>query len=131
MAESKKARIRKPQTVRERVENVQNKEEKPRRIRKSAEKVARQFKAAATVGRKEYYLSLPDSRVFRFLNKRRSFIPRFFREAWAELKQVSWPNRKETFKLTTAVFIFAIAFGLIIAITDYGLDKLFRKVLLQ
>ena len=50
--------------------------------------------------------------------------------SWQEVKQVSWPNRKETAKLTVAVFAFAIVFGVFVAIIDFGLDKLFREVIL-
>lgn len=54
----------------------------------------------------------------------------YFASAWREVRQVTWPNRKETANLTIAVFIFAIGFGILIAIIDFGLDKLFREVLL-
>jgi len=69
--------------------------------------------------------------VGRFLNKRRHIIPSYFRNSWRELRLVTWPGRRETWKLTFAVFLFAIIFGVVISITDYGLDKLFRKVLLK
>lgn len=54
----------------------------------------------------------------------------YFRQSWQELKQVTWPGRRETIQLTFAVFVFAISFGLLIAVVDFGLDKLFREVLL-
>ncbi len=128
----KKPRIRKVETVRERAEKAQEKPTKPRRIHKVAGHAAKPFKAAAKVGRKEYYpIKVREKgRPGRFLNKRRSWIPKYFRDAWAELKLVVWPTHKETIKLTVAVFIFAIIFGAIIAVTDYGLEKLFRRILL-
>jgi preprotein translocase SecE subunit len=55
----------------------------------------------------------------------------YFKRSWQELRQVEWPNRKDTTKLTFAVFVFAVVFSLIIAATDYGLDKVFRKVLIK
>ena len=55
----------------------------------------------------------------------------FFRGAFRELRDVKWPDRKQTAQLTFAVFIFAIVFGLIIGITDYGLDKVFKQILLK
>jgi preprotein translocase SecE subunit len=58
-------------------------------------------------------------------------VPPYFRNSWRELRQVTWPSRKETRQLTSAVLIFAIIFGVLIAITDYGLDKLFKKVILK
>lgn len=55
----------------------------------------------------------------------------YFRESWKELRKVTWPNRKQTLQLSLAVFAFAFVFSVVVAITDYGLDKIFRKVLLQ
>ena len=61
----------------------------------------------------------------------RHLIPRYLINSWKELRLVSWPNRKETRQLTTAVVLFAIAIGFMVAVVDYGLDKLFRKVILK
>lgn len=57
--------------------------------------------------------------------------PAYFRNSWKELRQVTWPNRRESTQLTTAVIIFATIFGVMIALVDYGLDKLFKQVLLK
>ncbi len=54
----------------------------------------------------------------------------YFMASWRELRQVTWPGRRETAQLTLAVFMFAIGFGIMIAVVDYGLDKLFKEVLL-
>lgn len=137
MAEDKKKvrRLKNTETVRERAEKATNAPEKPRRLRtaagKAAQPIAKPVKKAAAVGRREYYLPLPDNRLGRFLNKRRRILPKFFREAWTEVRLVAWPNAKETFKLSLAVFIFAIAFGLLITVVDYGLDKLFKQLILS
>lgn len=61
----------------------------------------------------------------------RFLVPKYFRSSWSELRQVTWPDRGQTARLTTAVIIFATVFGIIIAIVDYGLDKLFRGILLK
>ncbi len=127
---SKKKRQLKSSTVREKTEQAANKPAKPRRLKKTASSVTKPLKAASVVGKKEVYLPMPDNKAGRFLNKRRSFIPRYFREAWRELRQVTWPNRKETIKLTTAVIIFAVGFAALIGIVDYGLDKIFKNILL-
>ncbi|HUC90167.1 MAG TPA: preprotein translocase subunit SecE [Patescibacteria group bacterium] len=58
-------------------------------------------------------------------------VPPYFRNSWKELRQVTWPNRRESWQLTSAVMIFAIIFGVLIAVVDYGLDKLFKQVLLK
>lgn len=55
----------------------------------------------------------------------------YFKTSWHELRHVTWPGRKETLQLTFAVFAFAIGFGLLIAVVDYGLSKLFQEVLLR
>lgn len=132
MAEDKpKRRIRKVETVRQRAEKAETPRE-PRKVRKVASTATGSLKTVGSVGRKQYHLiKLPDNKVGRFFGKSRKFTPGFLRNAWAELRQVTWPDRRETYKLTAAVLIFAIVFGGIIAITDYGLDKLFRQLLLK
>lgn len=58
-------------------------------------------------------------------------VPRYFVNSWHEVKQVTWPGRKETWRLTGAVFIFAIVFGASVALVDKGLESLFRQVILK
>ena len=57
--------------------------------------------------------------------------PAYFRNSWKEMRQVTWPNRRESFQLTLAVIVFASIFGVLIAVVDFGLDKLFKQVLLK
>jgi len=57
--------------------------------------------------------------------------PRYFINSWRELRQVTWPNRRETWRLTLAVFIFAIVFGALVAGVDKGLDVIFKHVVLK
>ena len=132
MAEAKKKRVlKKTETVREKaVKKEQPK--KPRRIHKVATSAKRPLGTVRRIGAKEYHpIKLPDNKIGTFLTKPRKLTPRFFREAWAELRQVTWPNRKETAKLTLAVVAFAIVFSLLIGVVDYGLDKLFRELLVN
>jgi preprotein translocase SecE subunit len=58
-------------------------------------------------------------------------VPRYFRNSWQELRLVTWPSRRESRRLTSAVLIFAVIFGVLIAAVDYGLDKIFKKVVLK
>lgn len=58
-------------------------------------------------------------------------VPTYLRTSIVELKDVTWPNRLKSRQLTTAVLIFAVVFGIVVAIVDYGLDKLFRNILLK
>lgn len=54
----------------------------------------------------------------------------YFKNSWKELKQVTWPSSRETIQLTFAVFVFSFAFGLMVTVVDYGLSRLFEKVIL-
>jgi len=58
-------------------------------------------------------------------------VPSYFVNAFRELRQVQWPKRRETWRLTLAVFIFAIVFGALVAGVDKGLDEVFKKVILK
>lgn len=57
--------------------------------------------------------------------------PPYIRNAWKELRLVTWPNARQTRRLTFAVIVFSLIFGGIVAIVDYGLDKLFRALILN
>ena len=132
MADNKDAAkkpTKKTETVRERAAKGQT--EKPRRIRKTAGKVVTPILGAKRIGKKEYHLPLPNNKAGRILKKRVRLAPKFVREAWAEIKLVTWPNRRDTMRLTMAVFIFAVIFAVIVGFLDFGLDKLFKKVILN
>lgn len=133
MAEGKKKRrvIKKTETIRDKTEKRVEDDKKPRQVRKVTDTVGRARQKTAEKGKKEYYLPLPDTRFGRWLNKRRSFIPQILKNAFKELKQVTWPNRSETFRLTVSVLLFAIFFGSLIAGVDYVLDNVFRRVILN
>jgi len=68
---------------------------------------------------------LPIVRPLRWL------MPVYFVNSWRELRHVGWPNRRETWRLTLAVFIFAIVFGALVAGVDWILDQIFKKVILK
>lgn len=119
-----KRRLKAPsQTVRQQAEKAQAKPQQ------------RKLKTAASTGRK------PFAKLGRGLNKvfnRQPFrligkilLPPFVRGAFNELKLVTWPNRRETIRLTFAVIVFAIAFGAVVTAVDWGLDKIFKAVILN
>ncbi len=126
-----KRRLRPAPSVRQATEEKNSAPAKPKRIRRIAVAGSKPFKSARNVGKKEYYLPFPDNKLGRFFNKRRYFIPKYFRNSFSELRQVKWPDRKQTTQLTLAVFVFALIFGVIITITDSILDIIFKKVLLK
>ena len=124
------ARTKKVQTVRERAEG--QKAGKSKRIRKHASKVAEPVKKVSGFGRRIGRFLVPNNRFGRILRKiGRILWPKYFTDAWHEIKLVTWPNRRETVRLTFAVFVFALVFGVTVAALDYGLDKLFREVIVE
>lgn len=136
MAEDTKAkkssvRIKKPETMREKAVKATESSKKPRKITKTASAASKPFKAAAKVGKQEFHL-FPQSEtgIKGFLTKSRKITPSYFRSSYKELKKVTWPNRKETWRLMVAVFIFATVFGLTITLVDFVLDKLFKQAFL-
>lgn len=129
-SESKK-RVRKAPTKREQSEQIRAKADSPKRIRSATSKLSKPADATKRTLKKEYYLPLPDNRFGRFFNKRRSLIPSYFKKSFAELKLVTWPNRRDTWRLTFAVFVFAILIGCTVAAVDKGLEELFKNIILD
>jgi preprotein translocase subunit SecE len=68
-------------------------------------------------------------RAVRFIGKILGL--RFLRNSWKELKLVTWPTRREGVRLTTAVVLFSTVFAAVLAVIDYGLDKVFKQLLLK
>lgn len=128
----RRPRIRKSApTVRERVEAARSKNEAepPRRLSTATGKAAAPFKKLRLKDRRIFrYLAVPFRPLRRIL---RWLVPRYFINSWRELRQVYWPNRRETWRLTLAVFVFAIVFGALVAGVDKGLDEVFKKVVLK
>lgn len=52
----------------------------------------------------------------------------FFGDAWAELKRVRWPNRKELTSYTLVVFGTVAIITLYFALLDLGISELLRVV---
>lgn len=114
---AKPARIRKAPTVREQAQATRAE------IDSSPSKTSR-VKAKLPLGAVLRVIKL----LFRPL---RWLMPTYFVNSWREVRQVSWPNRRETWRLTMAVFIFAVVFGSLVAGVDKVLDILFKKVVLK
>lgn len=129
--QKKGPRIRKSApTVRQRVEAASEKSSEPKgAVRKTVKKAAR------PVGRLRLGERPALKRAaapLRFLKKiLRWIIPSYLVNSWRELRQVQWTNRRETWRLTVAVFVFATVFGALVAGVDKGLDELFKKVVLK
>lgn len=130
MATDKKPRIRKTETVRERNEKVALKAEadaakvKKRPLKRAGGIVANPFIVAS-----KPFNVRPVRFVLRWIG--RILVPRYFRNAFKELRLVKWPTRKETWKLTFAVLIFAVVFGVMVTLTDLALDKVIKRIVLR
>lgn len=53
----------------------------------------------------------------------------YFKGAWHELRQVSWPNRKATWSLTLALLVFTLFFVVMILLLDALFKYLFELIL--
>jgi preprotein translocase SecE subunit len=80
-------------------------EDKPKK-KLVAKKVADKTPKVAKPGKKQ--------NVFRRIGE-------YFVGAWREVRQVRWPNRRQTWELTFAVILFSLLLGA----TIFGLDALF------
>jgi preprotein translocase SecE subunit len=124
--------VKKAETVREKAEKSVEAKNKPAKkpgvVRLTLGYIAAPFRLIgrgfAKIGR-----FLGRFKVLRFIG--RILWPQYFRNSWKELRQVTWPTRRETWQLTLAVIIFSVIFGVLVAVVDYVLNKLFKQLLHQ
>ena len=69
--------------------------------------------------------------VVTVLSRQRSLAPRYVRESWAELRQVSWPRFGQAVRLTFAVVIFSAFFAILISNIDQLLTRIFEEIILN
>jgi preprotein translocase SecE subunit len=123
-----KRRVRDPETFRERAikaAETSNNPTRQRRLRTASHKATSPFfrSVSRTFG------TIFNRQPFKWLGK--IIFPSYLRNSWKELRLVTWPTLYESRRLTFAVLVFAIIFGAVIAGVDYGLDKIFRNILLK
>ena len=128
---------RKLETVRERSENTPVNKSRVRKVATTAKKASGPLRVVGRFLSKlahpfKFLLAPFKTKPARFIGRilNKVLLINYFMSAWKELRQVTWPGRKETRQLTLAVFVFATVFGLMVTLTDYGLDKVFKKVIL-
>jgi preprotein translocase SecE subunit len=120
-------RIRKVETIREQAEKDSAAEKAPKKqglARRFFRFIGRPFRP---VGR--FFKWVGHFKVMRIIGY--IIVWPYIRNSWKELRQVTWPTKKESRRLTVAVIIFAIVFGSLVAVVDYGLDKIFKRILLK
>ena len=134
-SKSKKRTVKNPETFRERAVKASEGAEKPSLVPRIASFIWRVIKAIfRPIGRfLKWLFGLKIMAPVRFIGRilGKIFFVHYFVESWDELRKVTWQSWKESRKLTFAVLVFAVVFGVTIAIIDYGLDKLFRNILLK
>jgi len=103
---------------------AKNSENKKVRAKKAAEaKIAakaekRAEKEAAKEGKKVFFLFRP------FVA-----LGRYIRDSYREVRQVRWPDRKATWKMTLSVIFYVILIALIIMLLDAFFTFVFNKLL--
>ncbi|HEY5152866.1 MAG TPA: preprotein translocase subunit SecE [Candidatus Saccharimonadales bacterium] len=127
-AKKAKRLVKNPETFRERAIKASEDSDKPKRgtrLKQAGGKVTSPvFKPVGKASRTIFAFK-PVSLVGKII------LPVYVRRSWQELRQVTWPSWRESRRLTFAVLVFAIIFGASIALVDYGLDKIFRHILLK
>ncbi len=128
MSDGPKRKLRPAQTLREKSESANLvKPKKKSRLSKLTKTVKKPFqKLINYIGQYKTFRAIAVS--LRFIG--RIFVPNYIRNSWKEIKLVTWPSRKETYRLTVAVIGFAIIIGAVVASLDYGLSRLFKIIIL-
>lgn len=57
-----------------------------------------------------------------------SKITNFFKEVYGELQKVVWPSRSQAVRYTVTVILFSVVVAVVLGAADFGLLKLFEKV---
>lgn len=128
-SQKKPRRLRQaPQTMRERAATSTNQQPKPKKLSRVLSKAGTPFRATGRLLGK-LHIWKPFKVAGRLIG--RIIVPPYLRNSFKELRLVTWPNRKQTLQLTSAVIIFSVVFGIVVALFDFGLDKLFKQVILR
>lgn len=139
MADTKPAKpkrqVKNPESFREKVVKAAEGNDKPKKTHRVRQAIK---KALAPVFRPvgKLFAKIGKSKAFKPFKKPLSIVgkillPPYVRSSWTELKQVTWPTWRQSVRLTFAVLVFAVIFAAIVAAIDYGLDKIFKQVLLK
>ena len=91
---------------------------KPKETKEPKAKRAKKEKKAKTDGKKPFILFRPFVAFGHYL-----------RDSWRELRQVRWPNRKVTWKMVLAVFVYTALFITLLVLLDLLFDWIFSLIL--
>lgn len=124
----KKRTVKSPETFRERALKATEQSDKPKRsfkLKQSSNKITQPVLTPVSKGLGKVFGLKPFRIIARIL------LPLYIRNSWRELRLVKWPGRRQSRDLTFAVLAFAVVFGGVVALVDFGLDKIFRGILLK
>ena len=108
--------ISEPPITRKKVVLKDKKSEKA--LKKENQKKIKAEKSKETEGKKVFILFRPFVALGRYL-----------RDSWREIRQVRWPNRKATWKMVLAVFVYTALFVAIISLLDLFFTWLFSLII--
>ena len=130
-AEQAKRKVKNPETFRERALKATAESDKPKQRSRLRDLLKKLLRPVRSAGRE--VVNFPLFKPLRWPLRIIGLIifPRYFRSSITELKQVTWPTFRESLRLTWAVLLFAIIFGTAVALVDYGLDAVFKRILLK
>ena len=57
-------------------------------------------------------------------------IRQFLREAYSEMKKVSWPTREQTIQYTTLVIVISVSVAVFLGVLDYMFGSVIKSVIL-
>ncbi len=118
-----------PETMRERTEKLQNQKDKDQNAGPS---VVRTFGWGFLWPIRKLIIAIASLGRFKFFRGvGLVIVPRYLRNSWKELRLVTWPNARQSYRLTYAVLIFSVLFGVVVAVLDFGLDKLFKAFVIK
>ena len=123
--DNKKTR-KQTESVRDRAEKAIAGASKPKNKEVTSEKDSRTKKLKLLKKKQKSDKPKKEKKTRRF-----HIVPRFIKEAFKEIRLVTWPDARTTFRLTTAVIIFATVFSIMVSLVDYGFGKIFKKVFLN
>lgn len=55
----------------------------------------------------------------------------YFVGSWREIRQVKWPDRKTSWKLTFSVLVFSVVFSAFLAGLDYAFEQLAKLIFMK
>lgn len=130
-----KHRLKNPESFREKLAKASDEKTKPKKVRTKItwpiKLLKRIFRPIVNGYRKLKGIKQlkPLFIVLAFIG--RIIFPKYIRTSFEELKKVTWPSFKQSRRLTYAVLIFALIFGISVAVVDWGLGKIFKPLLLK